>query len=230
MSQLIEKMSNLCSTMVIVINQILKARVGKMLPDKWRNDLYIIRDGFAALKPLASKMIPSALKELDAKLRVLQGLVYKGEIHTVATGAGRANICREAEAYLIERPVREAAKQGTRFPSVHAEDVHENRLRLKYSKEGYPNIVNWKGKSPAFGDKKVFTDIASFSGQITSKSARDMAGSTIFRAFGNESALASKRGGSWAAGGFWGYKKVPAMLKSGGSFQLCWMNGMATVF
>lgn len=206
-AQLIEKMSNLCSTMVTTINQILKARVGQMLPEKWRKELYVVRDGFAALQPLASKMIPPALKELDAKLRVLQGLVYKGEIHTVATGSGRAEVRREAEAYLIERPVREAAKQGTRFPSIHAETRYEDKLRLKYAKEGYPDLLRYEGNSPAFGGKHVFTDIASFSGEITAKSAREMAGSTIYRAFGNPTDLAPK--GSWAAGGFWGYQKIP---------------------
>jgi len=206
-AQLIEKMSDFCSTMISAINQILAARIGRILPEKWQADLLKVRDGFAALLPLASKMIPQALKELDAKLRVLQALVYKGEIHTVATGVGRADVRREAEAYLIERPLREAPKQGTRFPSIHAEIVHEDRLRLKYSKKGYPDILKWEGKSPAFGKETVFTDVASFSSEITAKSARDMAGSTIFRAFGNPSKLAPK--GSWAAGGFWGYQKIP---------------------
>lgn len=82
-------------------------------------------------------------------------------------------------------------------------------MRLKYSKADYPDIVHWKDKSPAFGDERVFTNIASFSGEITAKSAREMAGSTIFRVFGNETALATNPGGSWAAGGFWGYQKVP---------------------
>ncbi|WP_232001929.1 hypothetical protein [Shimwellia blattae] len=209
-AQLIEKMNGFCHTMITAINQILKARVGRMLPERWRTDLIRVRDGFAALQPLASKMIPQALKELDAKLRVLQALVYRREIHTVATGKGRAEVRREAEAYLIERPLRDAPKQGTRFPSIHAEEVHEDRLRLKYSKPGYPDIVSWKGESPAFvKGQQVFTDIASFSGEITAKSAREMAGSTIFRAFGNETALTTNPGGSWAAGGFWGYQKVP---------------------
>lgn len=206
-AQLIEKMSDFCNTMITAINQILKAQVGRMLPEKWQADLLRVRDGFAALQQLASRMIPQALKELDAKLRVLQALVYKGEIHTITTGTGRAEVRREAEAYLIERPLREAPKQGTRYPSVHAEVIHEDRLRLKYSREGYPDLLGYKGKSPAFGDEQVFTNIASFSGEITAKSASEMGGSTIFRAFGNPTDLAPK--GSWAAGGFWGYQKVP---------------------
>ncbi|MCK7226949.1 hypothetical protein L8P27_03665 [Enterobacter asburiae] len=48
----------------------------------------------------------------------------------------------------------------------------------------YPCLLGYKGESPAFGDKQVFTNIASFSDEITAKSARDMAESTIFRAFG----------------------------------------------
>ena len=212
-AQLSEKMDGFCHTMITAINQILKARVGRMLPERWQADLIWVRDGFAALQPLASKMIPQALKELDAKLRVLQALVYKGEIHTVATGKGRAEVRREAEAYLIERPLREAPKQGTRFPSIHAEVLHEERLRRKYSKKGYPDLLGYKEKSPAFGESMVYANIASFSGEITAKSAREMAGSTIFRAFGNETALATKPGGSWAAGGFWGYQKVPGNAK-----------------
>jgi len=209
-AQLIEKMSGFCHTMITAINQILKARVGRMLPERWQADLIRVRDGFTALQPLASKMIPQALKELDAKLRVLQALVYKGEIHTVATGKGRAEVRLEAEAYLIERPLRDAPKQGTRFPSIHAEKWHKNRLRQKYSKPGYPDLLARRPEnSPAFGESMVYANIASFSGEITAKSAREMAGSTIFRAFGNETALATKAGGSWAAGGFWGYQKVP---------------------
>lgn len=207
-AQLIEKMSDFCSTMITAINQILKARIGRMLPEKWQADLLRVRDGFAALQPLASKMIPQALKELDAKLRVLQALVYKGGVHAVATGAGRVDVRREAEAYLIERPLREAPKQGTRFPSIHAEKDHIDTLSRKYTKTGYPDLFARRPeKSPAFGDSLVYANIASFSGEITAKSAREMAGSTIYRAFGNPTDLAPN--GSWAAGGFWGYQKVP---------------------
>ncbi|MGU3415533.1 hypothetical protein ACLBW0_18140 [Enterobacteriaceae bacterium C34A] len=213
-AQLIEKMNDFCRTMITAINQILKARVGRMLPERWQADLIRVRDGFEALQALASRMIPQALKELDAKLRVLQAMVYKGEIHTVATGAGRAEVRHEAEAYLIERPLREAPKQGTRFPSVHAEERYEKRLRQKYSKSGYPDLLARNPEiSPAFGKKPVYANVASFSGEITAKSAREMAGSTIFRAFGNETALATNPGGSWAAGGFWGYQKVPVNAK-----------------
>jgi hypothetical protein len=212
-AQLIEKMSAFCHTMIATINQILKARIGRMLPEKLRADLIHMRDGFAALQQLAAEMIPQALKELHAKVRVLQALVYQGKIHTIATGSGRAEVRREAEAYLLERPLREAPKQGTRFPSIHAEEIHEKRLRLKYSRSGYPDLLSYKGKSPAFGKPLVYANIASFSGKITAKSARDMSGTTIFRAFGNKTDLSINPEGSWAAGGFWGFQKLPGDAK-----------------
>ncbi|PKE28525.1 hypothetical protein CWS43_21065 [Rahnella sp. AA] len=211
--QIIEKMSDFCQTLITAINQILSARIGRMLPDKWKNDLIAVRDGFVELKSLAARMIPQALKELDAKLRVLQGMVYQGEIHTVATASGRAVVKREAEAYLLERDIRVAAKQGTRFPSNHAEQRLEATLRRKYSKQGYPNMLAYTKQSPAFGDKLVFPDIASFSGKVTAKSADDMAGKTIFRAFGNKTELAIDPRGSNAAGGFWGYQDIPGNAK-----------------
>ena len=208
-ARLIEKMSQFCQTLIIAINQIMKARVGRMLPEKWQAMLIDVRDGFAVLQTLASKMIPQALKELDAKLRVLQALVYKGEIHKITTPSGRTAVRHEAEAYLIEGPLRDAPKQGTRFPSIHAEEHHEIVLRRKYSKAGYPDLFAGNPKeSPAFGDSLVFANIASFSGEITAKSVREMAGCTIFRAFGNPTDFAPN--GSGAAGGFWGFQKVPA--------------------
>ncbi|MEA9390186.1 hypothetical protein SJI19_06425 [Acerihabitans sp. TG2] len=207
-AQLIKKMHEFCHTVILAINHILKARVGQILPEKWQYGLIMVRDGFATLQSLATKMIPKAVKELDAKLRVLQALVYQGEIHTLATGAGRLALRRESEGFLIEGPLREAVKQGTRFPSIHAEEIHENILRRKYTKTGHPDLfARNPGESPAFGDKSVYVNIASFSGEITAKNAREMAGTTIFRAFGNPTELAPA--GSNAAGGFWGFQKIP---------------------
>lgn len=209
-AQLIEKMSEFCHTIVTAINQVLKARVGQMLPEKWQSSLIAVRDGIAALQPLASKMIPQALKELDARLRVLQALVYKGEIHSVATTTGRVQVRRESEAYLLEREAYTAAKQGTRFPSNPAEVDDLEELQLLYVKAGYPDLLAYEGKSPAFGNKEVFPNVASFSGKVIPMSADELSGSILYRVFGN----ASKDAGESFAGGrataFWGYGKDPS--------------------
>lgn len=204
---LLDKLGVFCNSLITVINKILSSALGRALPEKWHGQLRSLAEGFASLRDMGRRMIPSALQELNTKLKVLQAMVYRGEIHTVATGSGRADVRREAEAYLIERELRDGPKQGTRFPSIHAEKDFERTLRQKYEKKGYPDLFRGGAKiSPAFGDKLVFPSIASFSGEITAKSAREMAGKTIFRAFGNESTVA---GESYAAGGFWGYQKTP---------------------
>jgi len=208
---LLDKFGEFCNTMITVTNKILSSALGRALPDKWHGQLHSLVDGFASLRDMGGRMIPSALQELDLKLRVIQGMVYKGNVFSFATSTGRAAVRRESEAYMIERDLWEAPKQGTRFPSNHAEVSHTNVLKRKYSKVSYPNMLAYKKPSPAFGSTLIYPDIASFSGEITAKSAHEMGGSIIFRSFGNPTGLAPR--GSFAAGGFWGYKKVPKTAK-----------------
>lgn len=203
---LLDKFGAFCTTMITVTNKILDSTLGRALPEKWHGQLYSLVDGFASLRDLGGRMIPQALQELNTKLKVLQAMVYRGEIQSIRTGSGRAAVRYESEAYLIERELRDAPKQGSRYPSVQAETQFKEILSAKYSKAGYPKLLQWTGKSPAFGDKQIYTNIASFSGEISAKSAREMAGKTIFRAFGNETDFARE---SYAAGGFWGYQKTP---------------------
>jgi hypothetical protein len=203
---LLEKFGAFCNTMITVTNKILGSTIGRALPEKWHGQLYSLVDGFASLRDMGTRMIPQALRELDLKLKVIQGMVYKGKPFSLATSSGRATVRRESEAYMIERELREAAKQGTRYPSVQAETRFRGSLSRKYQKTDYPDILHWEGENPAFPGKTVFTDVASFSGEITAKSAREMGGKTLFRAFGNKSEFAKE---SYAAGGFWGYQKTP---------------------
>jgi len=203
---LLDKFGAFCNTMITVTNKILGSTLGRALPEKWHGQLYSLVDGFASLRDMGGRMIPQALRELDLKLKVIQGMVYKGNPLILATSSGRATVRRETEAYLIERELREAPKLGTRFPSIQAETRFRGNLRRKYQKTGYPDILHWEGVSPAFPGKAVFTDVASFSGEVTAKSAREMGGTTLFRAFGNKSEFAKE---SYAAGGFWGYQKTP---------------------
>lgn len=204
---LLDKLGVFCNSLITVINKILGSTLGRALPEKWHGQLRSLAEGFTSLRDMGARMIPKALRELDLKLKVIQGMVYKGNILTFATPAGRGGVRRESEAYLIERELREAPKQGTRYPSIHAEEIHEGKLRQKYEKKGYPDLfLGGAKKSPAFGKEPVFTSIASFSSEITAKSSREMARKTIFRAFGNKGDYARE---SYAAGGFWGYQKTP---------------------
>jgi hypothetical protein len=207
---LVEKMTDFCQTIITSINKILEARIGLMLPDNWKKDLIAVQKGFVSMKSLAARMVPQALRELDAKLRVLQALVYKGEIHTVVKDTGRVSVRREAEAYLLEREVYRAAKQGSRFPSNKAEVTDIDKLQVEYSKPGYPDLFSTKGESPAFGEKKVYTNIASFSGKVSPMNAEELAGKTIYRVFGKAEGSANASSAGGRNPGFWGYGKEPA--------------------
>ncbi|NIH44462.1 hypothetical protein HBM95_16170 [Enterobacter asburiae] len=75
---LLDKFGAFCNTMITVTNKILGSTLGRALPEKWHGQLYSLVDGFASLRDMGARMIPQALRELDLKLKVIQGMVYKG--------------------------------------------------------------------------------------------------------------------------------------------------------
>ncbi|OJB61285.1 hypothetical protein BGV60_05725 [Burkholderia ubonensis] len=203
-AQAISRLKDFCATVRVAIQRSLEARVGRMLPDKWRAALERVSSGFHAIQDMADKIVPEAIKELNAKLKVLQNMVYRGEVHEIATG-GAPKLQREAEAYLQERRLARDIRRG-RFPSEEclADKRGEVRLKAKYGEkiaQGWPNIVDRKGKMPLFGDKDVFLDVASFSGPIKALTAKELAGKKVYRAFGNPSELANPA--------FWGVGEPP---------------------
>lgn len=109
---------------------------------------------------LADKMVPEAFKELIARLKVLQQLVYRGEMHEIATG-GMPKIRREAEAYLDERKLARQIRRG-RFPSAAcAADGTESEalVRAKYQPkidEGWPNLFGKQVKCLCLVKKLCF--------------------------------------------------------------------------
>lgn len=128
-SQLLSKLKDFCATVRLAIERSLKARVGQLLPDAWRSQLERVGDGFRVLQDLADQMVPKAIKELDAKLKTLQNMVYRGEIHEIATG-GMPRVKREAEAYLEERKLAREIRQG-KYASTECA-VDDARIRARY--------------------------------------------------------------------------------------------------
>ncbi|KAB0636848.1 hypothetical protein [Burkholderia latens] len=215
-AQAISRLKDFCATVRVAIERSLNARVGRMLPDKWRAALERVSSGFHAIQDMADKIVPEAIKELNAKLKVLQNMVYRGEVHEIATG-GVPKLQREAEAYLQERRLARDIRRG-RFPSAECladEGKVEAWLRAKYGEkiaQGWPDILKRKGTMPMFDDADVFLDIASFSGEIKALTAKELAGKKVFRVFGNPSELASYKSGSTAGGrnpAFWGVGEPP---------------------
>ncbi|MEZ2307186.1 hypothetical protein AB6809_11180 [Paraburkholderia sp. RCC_158] len=215
-SEIISKLKNFCATIQRAIQKTLDAQVGKLLPSEWRLQLEGISSGFRALPELADKMVPHALTELNAKLKVLQNAVYKGEIHEIATG-GMPKVKREAEAYLQERKLAREIRKGKYCSADCAADGTEAEARVKAMyepkiQEGWPNILGKKGTMPVFGKDEVYLDVGAFHGEISAVKAEQLAGKTLYRAFGRKSDLATYEKGSSAGGrdiAYWGVGNAP---------------------
>lgn len=214
-SQILKKCKDFCATVQLAIKKALNARVGQALPEVWRAKLERVRQGFFELQDLADTMIPQAFKELNARLRTLQNMVYRGEVHEIATG-GMPKVKREAEAYLEERKLAREIKRG-RYDS--ADCVADGSriaeaIRARYAPkiaQGWPDILRKKGVMPNLDDT-VFTDVASFHGVITAVGPEQLAGKRLYRAFGNPSKHAPWPGGSKGGGrqpAFWGVGDAP---------------------
>ncbi|WP_321932248.1 hypothetical protein [Paraburkholderia guartelaensis] len=210
-SQLLSKLKDFCATVCLAIERSLKARVGQLLPVKWRTQLERVGDGFRAIQDVADQMVPKAIKELDAKLKTLQNMVYRGEIHEIATG-GMPRVKRESEAYLEERKLAREIRQG-KFASTQCA-VDDAWIKSRYQPKidaGWPDILaEVSADVPAFKGEQVYTKLATFHGELAALDADQLAGQTLYRAFGNPSKHApwgSKAGGRQPA--FWGIGSVP---------------------
>jgi hypothetical protein len=107
---------------------------------------------FKALKAAGAKMIPKAIKELDAKLKDIQKAVYEGEWHTVMPGT--KTVVREAEARVVENAprklpaVRHGHKANTLADYHHVEGWPDLRAYSEQPKNGgatFPNIEAFSG-------------------------------------------------------------------------------------
>ena len=216
-SELISKFKGFCEGIATTISEILKARVGGMLPDRLRAMLSSIGDGMLMLRDLGVSYIPQGLKELNLKLKVLQEIVYEGEVHLLATG--EKTITREVEAQLIEKEVRAAVKAGkwpqnlvdtkTAKPSTFGPIF--NKIRTAH---GWPDLLRSRTCLPGHATNvEYFHPLCTFCGKINAWEAKEFAGKTIYRVFGNAGKLASE---SKAEGFYWG---VGAMPESGQAWR-----------
>lgn len=215
--ELISKFSDLCISIADTISGIIKSRTGKLLPDAMRTQLQRVQAGILVLKDLGGKMIPQALKELHTKLKVLQELVYQGEVHTLATG--QRNLTREAEAVMLSNQVRAAIKAGKWPQNLLSGELDNPKVQEQLAKwfdqrkiaDGWPNLLRSKVKLPGHGEIKYYNSLCTFSGKITAWGPEQFAGQTLYRAFGPGGKLA---GPSNAGGYFWGAGGIPQNAKA----------------
>ena len=169
-SQIIERFHALLDTMVATLERV-KTRLASVLPDAMVATMDAWSAGLKAVRKVCDKMIPDALKELNAKLQRLQQLVYKGEWHTVVPGV--RNATTEAEARLVEEShaAAQAAAHGGWAQNIvrsgpDAKAADEAALAKIYKpRDGLPDLTRQKG--PLAGhDGEFYSLIAAFSGPI----------------------------------------------------------------
>ncbi|MFC6945224.1 hypothetical protein ACFQI9_10620 [Paraburkholderia dipogonis] len=236
-SQVLNKLKDFCATVQLAIRKSLEARVGKLLPEIWRSKIEQVSAGFSALQDMADRMVPKALREFEAKLKTLQNMVYRGEIHEIATG-GMPKVRREAEAYLEERRLAREIRRG-KFPSSECladEGKIEAKLTARYQSkidQGWPDILKDRGKIASYGKDQVFTKVATFSGEISAIGSKELAGKKLYRAFGNPSKHAPYPGGARPGDGSprsGGWARRPKVPRNGALARPCLTSGTGMAF
>jgi hypothetical protein len=169
--QVMERFRGFIDTVVKALQRT-KLRLGPVLSDGMVSTLDSWVMGLKMLREDGTKMIPVALKELNARLLRLQQLVYRGEWHAVTPGA--RNATREAEARLIEDGQAAAHasahggwKQNVARADGTAESI-EGLSKVYKPREGYPDLMRRTG--PTAVAKDVYVQIAAFSGMIEASS------------------------------------------------------------
>ncbi|QDD63361.1 hypothetical protein EJD96_03940 [Herbaspirillum seropedicae] len=210
-AELIGKFTNLMRT----IDNVLKTARGKFagLAPSLARRIDGLRAGLEKVVESGKKMIPTAIKELDQKLRDIQAYIRSGgettsrvTLHELATGERVTT--RAQERRLIEDgtlPVRSGRggfKQNPASPDLLDE------IRKVYQHEpGYPNLMKYLDP-----ETNVYNDIAAYSGKMFNRPLRD--GETPFRLFGPEcfthGVLVKE---SRASGAYWGLGPPPKTAK-----------------
>lgn len=130
-----------------------------VIPDAMIARLRQLQSGLRTLRQLGDKMIPDALKELNARLKAVQAHVYSGEWHEI--GGALKSATREAEARIVTEVVNGKPTQVWKlkdppFPASTLDDFEPVR--------GWPNLAKAPWNDP--GGKGVEWAIRSFSGEI----------------------------------------------------------------
>lgn len=191
--------------------QLIKAKVGSMIPANLAQRIDALRNGLALIKAKGSEMIPKAIKELDQELRELQAYVRSGGETTSRlalheTAAGTRVTTRAEEARLVEDgvlPVRSARGGWKQNPASVTDQKAWKKL---YQPEpGYPDLTKRveDGQLPY---------VAAYSGRIVNRELKQ--GEEVFRFFGPGGVThgvdidPSKASGAW-----WGLGPAPKNAK-----------------
>ncbi|EIJ46411.1 hypothetical protein GWL_34390 [Herbaspirillum sp. GW103] len=210
-AELIGKFANLMHT----IDNVLKTARGKVsgLAPSLARRIDGLRSGLAKVVEKGQEMIPTAVKELDQKLREIQAYIRSGgettsrvAMHEVATGERVTT--RAQERRLIEDGTlpRRTRRGGLKQNPASRDEPHKIAPVYQYE-DGYPNMMH-----AADPETDLYNNIAAYSGKMINRQLRD--GEELFRFFGPaRTTHGVDVAESWASGAYWGLGRPPRTAK-----------------
>lgn len=125
-----------------------------ILPDAMVMRMNAVRKGLADLKEKAASMVPGAIKELHARLELLQKHIHAGEWETIPSSL--KSFSREGEARLVTT-IKPPSKAFTKADMPHP----PTKKGMYQHAKGWPDLR-----------KLPFDAIGSFSGKITPRTLK----------------------------------------------------------
>lgn len=219
-AQILERFGALLNTLSTSLGKI-RSKTGAIIPESLLQRIDAMREGIAQLRQIGNRMIPKAIKELDANLRELQAYVRSGgettsrqALHQVA--AGEKAVTRADEARLIEGGAAPARSARGGWRKNEARKNKPKAVQKIYKHEsGYPNLTAWSAKSDSY------SQIEAFSGRIINRPLKP--GEKIYRLFGPQGVTHQVNvGKSHPGGAWWGLGSPPRTAKE-------WRNNAAVL-
>jgi len=127
------------TTRIEVVAEKVLQRLGHLLSDEMVRRLEQIKAGMIKLRELGERMIPDAVKDLNARLEKIQKHIYEGDWHLITDGKA---FTREAEARIVETIQKDAGEYLAHAP------YPKNHLRDFKAKPGWPDLRGEAFRSP----------------------------------------------------------------------------------
>ncbi|HRI18905.1 MAG TPA: hypothetical protein PL196_10310, partial [Burkholderiaceae bacterium] len=125
-----------------------------IIPDSMLHRMNAVRKGLEDLKARAAKMVPDSIKELQARLELLQKHIHAGEWETIPSSL--KSLSREGEARLVTT-IKPPSKAFTKANMPHP----PTKKGMYQHAKGWPDLR-----------KLPFDAIGSFSGKITARTLK----------------------------------------------------------
>lgn len=188
----------------------IEEKLGPVLSGGLRQRIVGLKNGMSKLKTMGENMIPQAIKELDAKLREIQGYIRSGgettsrtTAHAAASG-DKAVVHMTEEARLFEEFGARVSERGGLVQNIASVTPGaEDFSHIYKPKAGYPDLT--KAGTDEYGH---LTRIEAYAGKIVNRELKE--GEQMYRLFGPSGTTHGFNvGESYAGGPFWGLGKPP---------------------